>query len=987
MSIKNQQSKRELNSPKFIIQDKTNINDIRIKSHYHKESKQYNVQLVILEEIKKLKINLEIIDKNKLKTVYLAAISLNELTFLNKYFKKFKDYLEAFNYLLRNFTKIDRSKVTYLNNNKDIKIVLLFSINDLSTADNTEIIEDEIEIILHNYNSNSSKNLTNFNTVINNLKASLEKFNVSIKEIKSNINNDRIETDKRINDLENNFYQKLNEIKNCTIIKGTKNHNVSKNDGENEYESNKMIEILSKFEDYDREIINIKKNIEDEYTKQQNEINKNNRIFLEKENELSKLIMEKFEDFINKINNLDEKNSEIETNLNNKISELDKKTNICFNELIKKINNKTNSINFSENDLKIKLNGIMGKIIEDNEYFEKQLENRVNQKIEDLKKLINDQILNKIKLFDDKLINLENMNKDNKLSGERIIEKDNDFSINKLKELEEKINKFEKLNELNALNSKNLDDSEKFKKDLQNSLEKNELDLNENTLKIKELDKKITDLFEELSKKREEKKENPQINNEFDNFKKDFNKMNNEIENIIIPKIVEFEKKLENNSLIKSNKNIKENDSESSNILLEEIISVREVNDKNIKETNKNMENKLKEVNNKIQESKKELYQMINKINDAKKEDNKEMNNKLLILKNDLIKILQNKNSIIENKLKSLEGKIAAYDYKVNKITKDNQTSFDKVYSFEKHNRTINENNRSREIETYDLKKRNIDNKIKQVDSFIDFRKIKDSYSTKTLTNSNSNGSLVRNTKMSLYKSNMTDINDSSPSNKEESNLKKKRYSQYNLSNSHSNKNNDRNNIFEFSFESNILKKDELNENFFLFSKIKEIYPYNRFLKLILIYRASRDGDLAKDFHLQCDFIGPNITLVKTKKGYIFGAFTIKNWKHLYKDIKKDDPDNGTEYKDEKAFGFSINKKKIYVNGIPEEEIIYCNNNYGACFKNYFFKIFDKCFRNGGICGKIEECNFDGIDKEYEFNGGDKKFDVEEIEVFQIGFR
>ena len=90
---------------------------------------------------------------------------------------------------------------------------------------------------------------------------------------------------------------------------------------------------------------------------------------------------------------------------------------------------------------------------------------------------------------------------------------------------------------------------------------------------------------------------------------------------------------------------------------------------------------------------------------------------------------------------------------------------------------------------------------------------------------------------------------------------------------------------------------------------------------------------------------------------------------------------------DEKAFGFSVNKKKIYENGFIDEEIIYCNNNYGVCFNNYFFKIFDECFKNGGICGKIEESNFVGIDKEYEFTGGEKKFDVEEIEIFQIGFR
>ena len=168
---------------------------------------------------------------------------------------------------------------------------------------------------------------------------------------------------------------------------------------------------------------------------------------------------------------------------------------------------------------------------------------------------------------------------------------------------------------------------------------------------------------------------------------------------------------------------------------------------------------------------------------------------------------------------------------------------------------------------------------------------------------------------------------------------------------------------------------------------MKEIYAYNRYIKLNLVYRASRDGDLAKDFHFKCDFIGPNLTLIKTKKKYIFGGFTIKTWKHLFKDVNNEDPECGTELKDEQAFGFSLNENKIYENGKPDESIIYCNSNYGPCFKNFFFKIFDKCFENGGICGTIQESNFIGIEQEYEFNGGEQYFKVEEIEVFQIAFR
>ena len=241
---------------------------------------------------------------------------------------------------------------------------------------------------------------------------------------------------------------------------------------------------------------------------------------------------------------------------------------------------------------------------------------------------------------------------------------------------------------------------------------------------------------------------------------------------------------------------------------------------------------------------------------------------------------------------------------------------------------------------------------------------------------------------MHLYKStlqNKKDI-DKKDLNISQNEVKDKKYF-YNLSNNMNIRTNKikEKNVFDLSIDSNILKSEEINENFFIFSKLKEIYPYKRSIKLTLIYRASKDGDLAKNFHHKCDFIGANLTFIKTKEGYIFGGFTIKNWKHLYKDNKKDDPENGTEYKDDKAFGFSINNNKIYENGIPDRSIVYCNNNYGVCFKNYFLKIYDECFKNGGICGTNEESNFIGIDKDYEYNGGEQKINVEEIEVFQIG--
>jgi hypothetical protein len=192
--------------------------------------------------------------------------------------------------------------------------------------------------------------------------------------------------------------------------------------------------------------------------------------------------------------------------------------------------------------------------------------------------------------------------------------------------------------------------------------------------------------------------------------------------------------------------------------------------------------------------------------------------------------------------------------------------------------------------------------------------------------------------------------------------------------------------VIEPYIDSKIFKREEITDDHFLFSKIKEIYQYNKYIRLALVFRASRDGGSAKTFHMKCDSIGPNLSVIRTKKGFIFGGFTIKNWKHLYKDIKKEEPEHGTEHKDEKAFTFCMNNKKIYKNEKINENVIYCNNNCCICFKS-FFKVYDDFYKNGGICGKNENQIFMQQEKDYEFNGEEPKFNIDEMEIFQIVFK
>ena len=62
-------------------------------------------------------------------------------------------------------------------------------------------------------------------------------------------------------------------------------------------------------------------------------------------------------------------------------------------------------------------------------------------------------------------------------------------------------------------------------------------------------------------------------------------------------------------------------------------------------------------------------------------------------------------------------------------------------------------------------------------------------------------------------------------------------------------------------------------------SEVGKIYKMVRASSFNLLYRASRDGFLAKDFHDKCDGIPNTIVLVKRRlSNYVFGGVTTKAW-------------------------------------------------------------------------------------------------------------
>ena len=104
--------------------------------------------------------------------------------------------------------------------------------------------------------------------------------------------------------------------------------------------------------------------------------------------------------------------------------------------------------------------------------------------------------------------------------------------------------------------------------------------------------------------------------------------------------------------------------------------------------------------------------------------------------------------------------------------------------------------------------------------------------------------------------------------------------------------------------------------------------------KYNLIFRASRDGFKADDFHKKFDGKKNTVTFILTTKRNIFGGFTDVSWD------SESDAKEGSN-----GFIFSLNRWEIYYNIIVNFNIR-CLKEYGPIFGNFDLSINDNCNKN-----------------------------------------
>ncbi len=160
----------------------------------------------------------------------------------------------------------------------------------------------------------------------------------------------------------------------------------------------------------------------------------------------------------------------------------------------------------------------------------------------------------------------------------------------------------------------------------------------------------------------------------------------------------------------------------------------------------------------------------------------------------------------------------------------------------------------------------------------------------------------------------------------------------------------------------NFILTDEIRNNIinFLPYKLKN-FQYKKIF--MLLYKATRDGCLAKDFHNKVDDFGPLLILIETKKNQIFGAFTSVAWSSINDYVE-----------DSEAFLFCNNNKYIVNN-----KILACGHlkNFGPFFGEKALVITDNCLNNKD---NFTDCE----DQIYNFDNKKNLLNEEKNSFFQV---
>jgi hypothetical protein len=166
-------------------------------------------------------------------------------------------------------------------------------------------------------------------------------------------------------------------------------------------------------------------------------------------------------------------------------------------------------------------------------------------------------------------------------------------------------------------------------------------------------------------------------------------------------------------------------------------------------------------------------------------------------------------------------------------------------------------------------------------------------------------------------------------------------------------------------------------------SDFPEIFAEFRYKQFKLLWRGSRDGFGASEFHRRCDGHAKTLTMILDTKRNIFGGFTPVEWETpVHVNIWKADDSR-------KSFLFtlqnphSIAPRQFALKPAEKHKAIRCDSRCGPCFSD--MAVSNNCNANTGSCTSLggTYTNDTRLPGDTVFTGSES-FQVKEIEVFEI---
>jgi hypothetical protein len=220
---------------------------------------------------------------------------------------------------------------------------------------------------------------------------------------------------------------------------------------------------------------------------------------------------------------------------------------------------------------------------------------------------------------------------------------------------------------------------------------------------------------------------------------------------------------------------------------------------------------------------------------------------------------------------------------------------------------------------------------------------------------------------ITILKTEITDLKNTITKKQNEYNKLKEHSSDNNNNNNSETSNESKTNIFDIKYLTANKHPSNIIENEDQYNLLnKWIYPSNQ-LKYGLLYRASRDGLIAENFHRLCDDkqVFNSLVIIQTPTNEIFGGYTFGNWRM-------------NDYRTDKgAFIFNLTRGKKY-KVIEPNKAVYSGEHLLVGFGNGDLIVNEK------LGMSYYPVSYEG-GVELELTNGEGQFQIKEMEVFNLG--